>query len=160
VIVAPALERREQKEGRGWKEWEGRKTDVIENKDVVEMVVVVKATKTIIPIKVIETVETAKTIIPIEVAIIETVKAKGGVSHWNVLHRHSCHGPEHRRAVHRHSPYRTTVASHLRRRSRGCENACYHITKENEFFPVHSVIGFKKLNPSGFESIAVVASQR
>jgi hypothetical protein len=24
-------------------------------------------------------------------------------------------------------------------------------TKENEFSPVHSVIGFKKLNPSGFE---------
>src|SRR5947208_15765650 len=40
---------------------------------------------------------------------------------------------------------------HLRRRSRGCENACYHATKENEFSPVHSVIGFKKLNPSGFE---------
>jgi hypothetical protein len=72
VIVAPALERREQKEGRGWKEWEGRKTDVIENKDVVEMVVVVKTTKTIIPIKIIETVETTKTIIPIKV--IETVE--------------------------------------------------------------------------------------
>jgi hypothetical protein len=43
------------------------------------------------------------------------------------------------------------VPPHLRRRSRGCENACYHAAKENEFSPVHSVIAFKKLNPSGFE---------
>lgn len=119
MIVAPALERREQKEGRGWKEWEGRKTDVIENKDVVEMVVVVKTTKTIIPIKIIETVETTKTIIPIEVtviepvettksivsievAIVETVKAECGVLHSSVLHRHRRHSPEHRTAAYRH----------------------------------------------------------
>ena len=47
--------------------------------------------------------------------------------------------------------HRITVAPHLRRRSRGCENACSHATKENEFSPVHSVIGFKKFNPSGFK---------
>ncbi len=59
------------------KEWEERKTEVIENNDVVEIVVVVKATKPIIPIKVVETVETAKTIISIKV--IETVEAEGRV---------------------------------------------------------------------------------
>jgi len=32
--------------------------------------------------------------------------------------------------------------------------------EENEFFPVHSVIGFKKLNPSGFKSIAGAALER
>jgi hypothetical protein len=44
------------------------------------------------------------------------------------------------------------VLPHLRRRNRGCENACYHATKENEFSPVHSVIGFQRLKPPGFKS--------
>jgi hypothetical protein len=81
----------------------------------------------------VEAVEAMKSIIPDEVTVVEVVEAGCGVSHWSVLHRHRCH--------------RTTVPSHLRRRSRGCENACYCETKENEFFPVHSVIRFKKLNP-------------
>jgi hypothetical protein len=51
------------------------------------------------------------------------------------------------------------VLPHLRRGSRGCENAYYHATKENEFSPVHSVIGFKKLNPSGFEKYRRPASE-
>jgi len=54
-------------------------------------------------------------------------------------------------AAHSHPGHRITVRPHLRRRSRGCENACYHTTKENEFFPVHSAIRFNKLNPSGLE---------
>ena len=49
-----------------------------------------------------EMVEATKPIIPIEVPIVETVKAKCGVSHWSVLHRHRCHGPEHWSALHRH----------------------------------------------------------
>ena len=40
---------------------------------------VVKATKTIIPIKVVETIETAKTIIPVKVTVVETVEPEGGV---------------------------------------------------------------------------------
>ena len=35
-----------------------------------------------------EMVEATKPIIPIEVPIVETVKAKCGVSHWSALHRH------------------------------------------------------------------------
>jgi hypothetical protein len=136
----------------------------------------VEVMRPIIPIEVtvIEAVEATKSIIAIEVAIVETVKAKCGVSHWSVSHRHRCPGPEHRSALHRHPRHRTwhesaahshpghriTVPSHLRRRSRGYKDACYHVTKENEFFPVHSVIGFKKLNPSGFESIAFAALER
>ena len=56
--------------------------------------------------------------------------------------------------MHRHSGnriWRITVPPHLRRRRRGYQNACYHATKENGFSPVHSVTGFKKLNPPGFE---------
>jgi len=109
-------------------------------------VVVVKATKTIIPIKVIETVETAKTIIPIKVvetvetakaiipikvAVVKTVEAECGVSHWTALHWHSRHRS-------------TMPASHLRRRSRDRENARYDATEENEFFPVHNVMGCLK----------------
>src|SRR2546426_266903 len=117
-----------------------------------------EVTKSVIPIEVtvIEAVEATKSVISIEVAIVETVKAKCGVSHWSMLHRHRCHGREHRSALHRHPRHRTwhesaahshpghriTVPSHLRHRSRGCESACYRATKENEFFPVHSVIGF------------------
>jgi hypothetical protein len=51
-------------------------------------------------------------------------------------------------------------ASHLRRRSRDRKDAQYQATERNEFFPVHSVIGFKKLNPSVFESIAISALER
>ena len=55
------------------------KTEVIGNNDVVEIVVVVKATKTIIPIKIIETVETTKSTIPIEIPVVETAEAGCGV---------------------------------------------------------------------------------
>jgi len=54
--------------------------------------------------------------------------------------------------VHRRSGNRTwriTVPLHLCLRNRGCENACYHATKENEFSPVHSVIGFLKIETAG-----------
>ena len=57
--------------------------------------------------------------------------------------------------MHRHSGnrmWRITVPPHLRRRRRGYQDACYHATKENGFSPVHSVTGFKKLNPTGFET--------
>ena len=112
--------------------------------------------------------EATKPMISIKVAVVETVKAskaQGCIHHWSAVHWHPSHRTWHRSAVHRHSGnrrwrqsaahshpgHRITVPPHLRRRSRGCENACYHATKENEFSPVHSVIGFKKLNPSGFE---------
>jgi hypothetical protein len=44
--------------------------------------------------------------------------------------------------MHWHPRYRSTVPSHLRRRSRGRENARYHATEENEFFRVHNFMGF------------------
>jgi hypothetical protein len=44
------------------------------------------------------------------------------------------------------------VPPYLRHRSRGCENACHHATKENEFSPVHSVTGFQRLKPAGIKS--------
>jgi hypothetical protein len=135
-----------------------RKTEVIENDDLVEMVEATKpvvpikvsvvetveATKPIIPIKVavIETVEatkpvvpikvpvveTAKPITPIEVPVVETVETGSRIYHWSVVHRHPRH--------------RSTVASHLRRRSRDREYARYHATEENEFFRVHNFMGF------------------
>jgi hypothetical protein len=36
------------------------------------------------------------------------------------------------------------MPSHLRRRSRGCENAYCYATKENEFFPIHNPYSFLK----------------
>ena len=45
---------------------------------------------------------------------------------------------------------------HLRRRSRGCENACYHATEENEFSPVHRAKRPKRLKPlRGFKVAAL-----
>jgi septal ring factor EnvC (AmiA/AmiB activator) len=38
------------------------------------------------------------------------------------------------------------VSPDLSRRNRGCENACYRAIEENEFSPVHSVIGFAHFN--------------
>jgi hypothetical protein len=29
------------------------------------------------------------------------------------------------------------------------KDACYHVTNKNEFFPVDSVMGFKKIEPVG-----------
>src|SRR5262249_567027 len=98
-------------------------------------------------------------------AVVEAAKAGCRVFHGSTLHRHSAQRTWHRSAVHWHPPHRTwhesatrshpghriTVPPHLRRSSQGCENASCHETKQNEFSPVHSVIGFKKLNPSGFE---------
>jgi hypothetical protein len=71
--------------------------------------------------------------------------------HRSAVHRHSGNRTWRESAAHSHPGHRITVPPHLRPRSRGCENGCYHATKENEFSPVHSVIGFKKLNPPGFE---------
>jgi hypothetical protein len=71
--------------------------------------------------------------------------------HRSAVRRHSGNRTWRQSAAHSHPGHRITVSPHLCRRNRGCENACYHATKENEFSPVHSVIGFKKLNPSGFE---------
>jgi hypothetical protein len=48
------------------------------------------------------------------------------------------------------------VPPRLRRGSRGDENASYHAAKENEFSPVHSVIGFHRLKPRGFESCGLL----
>jgi hypothetical protein len=97
----------------------------------VEVMEMVEVAKPIIPIEVtvIEAVEATKSIVPIKVTIVETVKAKCGAAHWSALHRH----PRHRS---------TMPTSHLRRRSRDGENARYHATEQNEFFPVHSAIGF------------------
>jgi len=63
------------------------------------------------------------------------------------VHRHSGNRRWRESAAHSDPGHRTTVPSHLRPRSRGCENTCYHATKENEFSPVHSVIGFQRLKP-------------
>src|SRR5262249_38351875 len=124
----------------------------------------VEAMKSVKPSEV-AIVEAMKSIKPSEVAVVEAAKAGCRVFHGSTLHRHSAQRTWHRSAVHWHPPHRTwhesatrshpghriTVPPHLRRSSQGCENACCHETKENEFSPVHSVIGFKKLNPSGFE---------
>src|SRR5205823_11789358 len=63
-------------------------------------------------------------------------------------------------AAHSHPGHRISVPPHLRRGSRGCENACYHATKENEFSPVHSVIGFQRLKPPGFKSCGTGKGKR
>jgi hypothetical protein len=70
----------------------------------------------------------------------------------------------HETAAHSHSTtahsHPTVSSSHLRRRSRACENTCCYATKENDFFRVHNFVPFKKLNPSGFESIAFAVFER
>src|SRR5262249_4125400 len=71
--------------------------------------------------------------------------------HRSAVHRHWGNRTWRHSAARSHPGHRISAPPHLRRRNRGCQNACYHATKENEFSPVHSVIGFKKLNPSGFE---------
>src|SRR6266480_4164175 len=53
----------------------------------------------------------------------------------------------HETAAHSHPWHRTTVPSHLRRRSRCCENACYYATKKNDFFRVHNFVPFLKIEP-------------
>jgi len=81
--------------------------------------------------------EATKPIISIKVSIVETVKASRAQG-WIAVHWHPSHSTWHRSAVHRHSGNRTwrqsaahshpghriTLSSHLRRRNRGCENAC------------------------------------
>ena len=91
-----------------------RKTEVIENNDLIKTAM-------------------TKSIISIEVAVVETVEAGRGVKHWTALHRHRSHGSSHW----------SGVPSHLCRRSRDRENGWHHATEENEFFPVHNVIGSK-----------------
>ena len=78
-----------------------------------------------------EMVEATKPIIPIEVPIVETVKAKCGVSHWSALHRHPRRWTWHESAAHPRPGHRITVPSHLRRCIRDRENAPYRATKEN-----------------------------
>src|SRR5207244_9589027 len=92
-----------------------------------------------IEVTVVETVEATKPIISIEVTVVETVEAGRGVKRWTALHRHPSHGSSHWSAV----------PSHLCRRSRDRENGWHHATEENEFFPVHNVIGFLKIEPGG-----------
>src|SRR4029077_1957103 len=103
----------------------------------------------------VEMLEATKPINSIEVAIVEAVKpskSQGGIHQWSVMHRHWgnrtwCEG-----AAHSHPGGGINAPPHLRHRSRGCENACCRATKENEFSPVHSVIGFQRFKPPGFES--------
>ena len=45
------------------------------------------------------------------------------------------------------------VPSHLRGRRRDRENGWYHATEENEFFPVHNVVGFLKIKPGGIRKL-------
>jgi hypothetical protein len=118
----------------------------------------------------IEIVEVMKSMISMKVAVVETSEPQGCVHHWSVLHWHWSHRPGHRSALHRHSRNRTwrqsaahsrpghriTVHARLRRSSRGDENASYHAAKENEFSPVHSVIGFHRLKPRGFQSCGLL----
>jgi hypothetical protein len=116
-----------------------RKTEVIEKDEFVETV---EASKPIISIEVavVEAVEATKPTESIEVAVAEI--SGGRVEHWATLNRAT--------------PDRSSVPcvpSHLRRRRRDRENGWHHATEENEFFPVHNVVGFLKIkNPVGFES--------
>ena len=68
------------------------------------------------------------------------------------MHWHSGNRTWRQCAAHSDPGHRITAPPHLRRRTRGCENTCYHATKENKFSPVHSVIGFQRLKPPRFES--------
>ncbi len=79
--------------------------------------------------------------------------------HRSPVHRHSGNRTWRESAARPHPVHRITVAAHLRRRSRGCESACCHATKENEFSPVHSVIGFKDSTRRDLKSIAGPASK-
>jgi hypothetical protein len=106
---------------------------------------------------VIETVKTTEPIISIEVSVAKASEARGWIHHGTAVHWHPSHRMWRETAAHSHPSHRTTVPSHLRRRSRGCENTYGYATKENDFFRVHNFVPFKKLNPSGFESIAVAA---
>src|SRR4029450_11983203 len=79
--------------------------------------------------------------------------------HGSAVVRHSGNRPWRQSAAHSHLGHRITVPPHLRRRNRGCENACYQVTKENESSPVHSVIG-SKIEPPGFESCGTGKGKR
>src|SRR5439155_25262211 len=67
--------------------------------------------------------------------------------HLSVVHRHSGKRTWRQSAAHSHPRHRISVPPQLRRRNRGCENACYHATKEKEFSPVHCVTGVQDSNP-------------
>src|SRR6266436_1262494 len=67
--------------------------------------------------------------------------------HETAAHSHPSHRMWHGTAAHSHPSHRTTVHSHLRRRSRACENACCYATKENDFFRVHNFVPFLKIEP-------------
>jgi hypothetical protein len=108
-------------------------------------------------------VEATKSVTSIKVAVVETVKgpkARGWIHHWSAVHRDSGNRMWRESAAHSHPGHRITVRPHLRGGSRGCENACYHATKENEFSPVHSVIGFQRLKPPGFKSCGTGKGKR
>jgi hypothetical protein len=154
--------------GRRVKERKERKTEVIENNDLVEtveatksiipievtIVETVEATKPIIPIEVtiVKTAEVTKPIIPIEVAVVETVEVTKPIEVAVARTLKAGGGAHHGSAVHRHPRHRSTAPPHLRhlrRRSRDRENARHHATEENEFFPVHNFTGFVKLKTAG-----------
>jgi hypothetical protein len=89
--------------------------------------------------------EAMKPIVSIKVSIVETVKpskAQARIHRWSAVHRHSGNWAWRQSAARSRLGTRITVPAHLRHRNRGCENASYHAAKENEFSPVHSVIGF------------------
>src|SRR5712691_1060821 len=52
------------------------------------------------------------------------------------------------------------VPPHLRRRRRDRENAWHHATEENEFFPVHNVVGFLKIKPGGIRKLRLRPSAK
>jgi hypothetical protein len=62
-------------------------------------------------------VKAMKTIIPIKVAVVKTVEAECGVSHWTALHWHSRQRTSHGSAA-----------------QPGPQNARHDATEENEFF--------------------------
>jgi hypothetical protein len=98
---------------------------------------------------IIETVETTKPIISIEISVAKASEARGRIHHGTAMHWHASHRMWRETAAHSHPSHRTTVPSHLRRRSRSCENACCYATKENDFFRVHNFVPFPKIEPVG-----------
>src|SRR5262249_38609449 len=106
----------------------------------------------------VEMLETMKPITSIKISIVETIKVSKVKSrifrcaghwhpshrtrHWSALNPYSGNRTWDQSAAHSHLRGRITAHLCLSCRNRDSENACYHAIKENEFSPVHSVIGF------------------
>lgn len=125
-----------------WKAEVANKDDVVE---VIEMVEAIKSVKSIVSNEptIIETVETTEPINSVEVSIAKTIH------HRTAVHWHPSHRMWRETAAHSHASHRATVTSHLRRRSRGCENTCCYATKVNDSFQVHDFVPFQKIEPAG-----------